>query len=154
MDAGIKQVYGNRVRVRVCGLCWEEGKLLMVNHRRLTDGDFWAPPGGGLEFDESVEGCLRREFREETGLEVIQGKLLFACEFMQDALHAIELFFEVSSCGGTLRKGTDPELDIIGDVQFMTPTALQNIPEKNRHGIFQLVPSAEHLMKLTGFFRI
>lgn len=154
MDAAIKQVYGNRVRVRVCGLCWEDGKLLMVNHQRLANGDFWAPPGGGLEFAESVEACLQREFSEETGLEVVKGKFLFAAEFMEDALHAIELFFEVSRTGGTLRKGIDPELAIIADVQFMTPKALEKIPEENRHGIFRLATSAEHLMKLSGFFRI
>src|SRR5690349_7501644 len=154
MDTAITEAYGNRVRVRVCGLCWQEEELLMVNHRGLSEGAFWAPPGGGLEFGESVEACLQREFAEETGLDVTPKKFLFACEFMRDALHTIELFFHVSTTGGSLRTGTDPELGIIEEVRFMTLHEVADIPERNRHGILSRVASADQLMKLTGFFTI
>jgi 8-oxo-dGTP diphosphatase len=95
MDQEITALYGKKVRVRVCGLCWEDNKLLLVNHRSLKPVNFWAPPGGGLEFGEKVENALKREFGEETGLEIAVTRFAFGCEYIQDPLHAIELFFHV-----------------------------------------------------------
>lgn len=36
----------------------------------------WDIPGGKLEESETIEGCLAREVREETGLEVTKAQLL------------------------------------------------------------------------------
>ena len=154
MDPGIESIYGNRLRVRVCGLCWQDDGLLMVRHRGLSSGDFWAPPGGGLEFGESVADCLQKEFREETGLHIITGRFLFGCEFLQRPLHAIELYFEVSRTGGSLIKGDDPELSIIKEVRFMSEAEVAAIPPSSLHSLFRLVSSAKQLNTLTGFFRI
>ena len=154
MNPQIKDVYGGRIRVRVCGICWRGDSLLMVNHRGVRQGDFWAPPGGGLEFGESAEQRLRTEFAEETGLEISAGKFLFGCEFIEKPLHAIELFFQVSVSGGVLMKGEDPEIPIIDDVRFVSVSELSKIPKHALHGIFRFVSSPEDLLTLTGFFRI
>lgn len=107
-----KKLYGNRLRVRVCGICIEDGKILLVNHRGvISSQDVWLPPGGGLEAGETITACLEREFLEETGLVIEVEKFLFKREFIHLPLHAIELFFQVKVQSGELRKGTDPELD-------------------------------------------
>ncbi len=154
MDSAIEEVYGNSVRVRVCGLCWKDDRLLMVNHRGLTPDDFWAPPGGGVEFGDAAEERLRQEFLEETGLRISVSRFLFACEFVEHPLHSIELFFDVAVEGGELTLGSDPELDIIQDVTFMTAEELAKISDSRKHGIFRLIPSAVDLRTLTGFFRV
>jgi ADP-ribose pyrophosphatase YjhB (NUDIX family) len=37
---------------------------------KRADNGHWEPPGGVLELDETIEDGLRREVREETGLDV------------------------------------------------------------------------------------
>ena len=154
MDTGIKNTYGNKVRLRACGICWKNNSLLLVNHKGITATHFWAPPGGGVEFGESVNDCLKKEFLEETGLAISTGKFLFACEFIHTPLHAIELFFSVSVVGGSLKKGNDPELAIIEDVKFLSAAQLLKIPANELHGIFNFIQTPGDLNTLNGFFRI
>jgi 8-oxo-dGTP diphosphatase len=42
-------------------------RLLLVKRR---DSGYWAMPGGTMELTDSLEGCARREVREETGIEI------------------------------------------------------------------------------------
>lgn len=165
MSPEIPEIYANRLRLRVCGLCWQGEKLLMVNHRGLTAGDFWSPPGGGIDFGETSAEALVRELKEETGIVVGPGKFQFVCEYIQSPqpdrqtrLHAVELFFTVDYLSGNVIKGTDPECglenQIITDVKYMTLEEILAIPEDECHGIFKLVKTAADLKSLTGFHRI
>src|SRR5262245_14317046 len=145
MDDKVVQVYGSRLRVRACGICWKDERLLMVNHDSLTSAGFWAPPGGGIDFGMSAAETLKKEFMEETGLTILPGQFRFGCEFIQKPLHSIELFFEASIISGTLKTGTDPELPIIRDVRFMSPADIAAIPAHELHGIFRLIGSPADL---------
>jgi 8-oxo-dGTP diphosphatase len=153
MESEIAKIYGNRLRVRVCGICWEGDKLLLVNHR-MPNGDFWAPPGGGLEFGEQVGEALKREFREEANLDIDVGSYLFGCEFIKQPLHAIELFFDVRLLAGILKTGDDPEMPLINQARFFTPSELQLLPPKNVHGIFQKVKDPREISTLKGFYTL
>ena len=113
MSNEITEIYGKRLRVRVCGLLYEHERLLLVNHTLPDHPEWWAPPGGGVEFGEALEDALKREFEEETGLKITVGQFAFGCEFIGGSLHAIELFFHVTRLGGTPAIGYDPELPII-----------------------------------------
>ncbi len=44
------------------------GRVLLV---RRSDNAAWVMPAGTLELDESVLDCLKREVKEETGLDVV-----------------------------------------------------------------------------------
>lgn len=153
MDSEIAKIYGNRVRVRVCGLCWEDERLLMVKHN-LDNRDFWAPPGGGVEFGQSVEEALIREYKEETNLDIRVGDFLFGCEYIQPPIHSIELFYAVEQLSGQVKKGNDPELQIIKSVLYLPYAEILEKPSELVHGIFRLTKNAADLRNLTGFYRI
>lgn len=158
LNAEIAEKYGNRVRIRVCGLCWKANKLLMVNHRALSKGNFWAPPGGGVDFGQSATEALAREFQEETSLRIKPGEFLFACEFISPPLHAIELFFNVNDAVGNLSAGMDPEsspeMQIIQNVAYLDFNTILTMPPEERHGVFRLAQTVGDLKKLNGFYRI
>lgn len=48
----------------------KNGKVLLGKRKSLLGGGDFAWPGGHLEYMESFENCVRREVREETGLEI------------------------------------------------------------------------------------
>lgn len=158
MDAAITSRYGKRVRVRACGLCWRGDKLMLVNHVGLQRENFWAPPGGGVEFGESAEDTVIREFEEETGMQVTAGRFLFVCEFINEPFHAIELFFEVQHTSGSLVTGADPEqlndVSIISDARWMSWPAIKALPQAHVHGIFNRCHTPDDLMQLHAYYRI
>ncbi len=147
----------NILRTRACGLCIENDRLLLVNHLGLSSGDFWAPPGGGMQFGEAATDCVEREFLEETGLVVEVRDFLFTCEFIREPFHAIELFFLVEKVGGQLFKGVDPESgvnQIIKDVKFMDWREIEHLNKGNLHGIFGITQKMERIIDLKGYFKL
>lgn len=44
----------------------DEGKVLLIHHKKHN---LWLPPGGHIEVNETPDDALRRELREEVGIE-------------------------------------------------------------------------------------
>ena len=151
MDSEITKQYGNKVRVRACGLCRHEGKLLLVSHSGLNAAAFWAPPGGGVAFGESIEETIQREFLEETGLTVAVGSFAFGTEFINPPLHAIELFYNVTIIGGKLITGVDPEHNIIQETAFLSDQEIMSLPAEHLHAIFRNYTGS---FNMNGFSKI
>jgi 8-oxo-dGTP diphosphatase len=55
----------------------DQGRILLLEHVFRSDSG-WGIPGGFLSKGEQPEAALRRELREEIGIEVQDVKLLFA----------------------------------------------------------------------------
>ncbi len=154
--AEIEKTFGNKVRVRVCGICIQEKSILLVKHLHIGRGDYlWAPPGGGLNYGERVEDCLIREIKEEVGLIVEVGDFMFINEFLEAPLHAIELFFKVKVVGGILRKGSDPELhmndQMIADVRFCDDDFIKNEKPEHLHSALINAGEIEKFLSLAGY---
>src|SRR5262245_9908145 len=57
-------------RVGVGVLIFRKEYVHLGERRGSHGAHTWAPPGGHLEFGETVADCARREAMEETGLEI------------------------------------------------------------------------------------
>lgn len=127
-----KSRYSGEIRVRSCGILIEDGKILLVQlHSPVTDDWIWIPPGGKVQFGESTADALKREFKEETGLDIVVKDLLYTNELIQNDIHAVEFFYLISRTGGKLKVGTDPEMgesdQIIRDLKFFDREELASI---------------------------
>lgn len=146
-----QQLYGNRIRVRACGICIENDRVLMIGHRAiLGENTFWSPPGGGVEVGEMAEDALRREFLEETGLEISVGNLLIMNEFVKLPLHGIELFFEVKRVGGELILGHDPEMNLdeqlIQKIEWLSLDEIKRLNLSEKHQFWQKFGSFDEII--------
>lgn len=69
--------------VRVYGILLDSNKRLLVSDEFIRGEYFTKLPGGGLEFGEGTRDCLKREFMEETGLDVTIGNHIYTTDFFQ-----------------------------------------------------------------------
>ena len=87
-----------RHSVSVTGIVIDDhGQALLIQRR---DNHRWEPPGGVLELGEAIHDGLRREVREETGLDVEPVALTGVYKNMSRAI--VNLVFRVKVTGGTL----------------------------------------------------
>ena len=80
----------------------KQDRILLVHHQEKDKFDFWVPPGGQLEGNESIYDCARREVHEETGLQVRLGEILYIQEFWEPDYHFVKFFIRGDVIGGSL----------------------------------------------------
>jgi len=77
----------------------EDGRILLLN-QDADAGRSWSLPGGKLEDGETIAEALVREMKEETGLDVEPGRLLYVCDNLP--AQVVHMTFEARRAGGTV----------------------------------------------------
>jgi A/G-specific adenine glycosylase len=101
---------------------WNEGRLLIQKRpQHLHMGGLWEFPGGKQEEGETLEECVRREVREELGVDLAVDRELqsvsYEYEDRQVTLHP----FDCRIVGGDLHKHSGS----LDDYAWVPPNALK-----------------------------
>lgn len=105
----------NRFTIRVYGILMDSKNRILLSDEFIRGDYFTKFPGGGLEFGEGTRDCLKREFKEETGLDVHIGEHIYTTDY-----------FQVSAF-----RNTDQIISIYYHVHPLDPSALADLPVKN-----------------------
>lgn len=158
MNEDVSSVYGNRIRIRVCGIAIKNDAILLVKHIGIGKKNvLWAPPGGGVEFGEHSGAALQREFFEETGVDIEVSDFLFVNEYIEKPLHAVELFFSVKIREGQPALGSDPEMaadkQILKEARFVTFQELQVMDNEILHNTLHNANDPKSILNMKGYFK-
>ncbi len=97
-----------RFSCRIYGVL-QDGERVLLTRSRFIDKEFVNFPGGGVELGESPLEALRREYAEETGIEIRPVRVLYASEGLHVSSHfpmqIVSLFWLVERGAGELRRG-------------------------------------------------
>jgi mutator protein MutT len=105
--------YPKRPIIGVGALIFRRGRILMAQRGKQPLQGYWSLPGGALEIGESLDAAIRREVREETGLDVKPVKVFEIFErIIRDTHDAPEYHYVLIDyicrvTGGVLRAGDD-----------------------------------------------
>lgn len=93
----------------VDGVYVEDGKILLLKRAVEPFKGFWHVVGGHVEENESLKEAVKREFKEETGLDVTVGGIIDGrIEETFDRVKVI-VAFEVTSAEGEIRLNSENE---------------------------------------------
>lgn len=110
-----------------------EGRVLLLHHR-FRVGSGWGIPGGFLEKGEQPEEALRRELREEVGLELESAEVAFARTLPRP--EQVEIIFR---CRPRRGQGAEPQSMEIKSAAWFR---LEELPESLSRDQRQLIRRA------------
>lgn len=92
----------NVTRMSASAIIICENKILLVKYATKSGGHFLLGPGGGVFQEEDLHTGLRREVREETGLDVHPGHMLFVEDILGPRYRILKIWFFCEVLGGNL----------------------------------------------------
>lgn len=101
-------------------------RVLLVQRGRPPSQGLWSVPGGRLEWGESLHEAVKREVREETGLEIQIGPLVEVverCDPPHLTYHYVIIDFLGRPVGGQLQAGDDAS-----ETRWVTPAEWVTLP--------------------------
>jgi 8-oxo-dGTP diphosphatase len=106
---GVLQIFKKEFVVCVDGVYIRNGKILLLKRNVEPFKGFWHLVGGHVEENETLREAVKREFKEETGLDVMVGDIVDGrIEKTFDRIKVI-VAFEVTSAVGEIRLNSENE---------------------------------------------
>jgi 8-oxo-dGTP diphosphatase len=105
--------YPDRPIVGVGAVVVDGDRVLLVRRANEPSKGEWSIPGGAVETGETLEAAIRREVREETGLDVAVGAVVEVLDRIRldpdgrARYHYVLVDFVCRPCGGSLACASD-----------------------------------------------
>ncbi len=90
-----------KIGIRPCVILVEHGKVLCVKYS--SKNDFYLFPGGGIEKGETIAEAAVREMKEESGIKVKLGKIVYINDWIENKetnSRVVNIFFTGQRVGG------------------------------------------------------
>ena len=112
-------------RIRAAGVLIKDDKILLIRHQKKDD-TYWLLPGGGVDYGETMEESLKREFQEECNIDVEVKEMVFISQGISPnkSRHIVHMNFVVEYIGGELRVGDE---GILKEVCYLSLDELEKI---------------------------
>jgi len=95
---------------RYQGAIIRDHHLLLIQHLQHNSGrSYWVLPGGGIESGETEKGCIRREMKEETNLDVTVRALILDEPGHPDGAYPWKKTYLCDPGEGVASPGYEPE---------------------------------------------
>src|SRR5271156_4363777 len=89
-----------RFNIRVYGI-WLHNNQLLINEEIIKGRKIIKFPGGGLDWGEGTIDCLKREWKEELGLDITVAEHFYTTDFFQpsafDQSQVISIYYLVTA---------------------------------------------------------
>lgn len=124
-------------RIGVFAIIEDRGKVVLA---RRSDIGWWNLPGGGMEPGEAVDEALKREVREEVGLEVDIAYLVGV--YSKPQKNEVVLTFWCHPAAGSGAPGTSDE---VSEAAWFAPEALpEPFLPKHRQRLLDALRQSDH----------
>jgi len=117
-----------RYGISAAALIIQQQRLLLVNHKKCGQYDFWLPPGGKLQGEESIFDCAQREVMEETGLSVTLDRIIYIAEYTELNYHFCKFFIQCKKFDGNLTfVNREPGESFLVDARFFSKADMKEL---------------------------
>jgi mutator protein MutT len=133
------------MKKRIRAIIFDGNNIILIKRVKMDD-EYWVFPGGLVEEGETIKGALKRECKEELGIEIKVGKLLIKRDLLLYEDKQVEYFYFCEKVSGVLGTGEGPEFSEYKDKGWGThePIALP----KNKISDLDLLPDEVKQMVL------
>ncbi|PIY81154.1 hypothetical protein COY00_00390 [Candidatus Pacearchaeota archaeon CG_4_10_14_0_2_um_filter_35_33] len=113
------------IKTRASALIFEDGKVMVTKHDVPDYGVYYLLPGGGIELGESPEDALKREVKEECGIDIEVHRLVYYKSGYTDKDNYLDLIFLCKKVGRDIKVSEDEKN--VKEVQFVTPNEIKEL---------------------------